>query len=176
MITGAAGSIGSELVRQVAAFHADSIVLYDQAETPMHNMHLEMAALYPSMKIHLFVGDIQNKERVRQAYEQFHPDFVFHAAAYKHVPMMEINPTEAILTNVRGTRNVADLALEYGVEKFVMISTDKAVNPTMSWVALSELPKYMCSHFSFSLVVTALYRVRLLLPHVLVMCLVLMGR
>lgn len=130
MITGAAGSIGSELVRQVAAFHADSIVLYDQAETPMHNMHLEMAALYPSMKIHLFVGDIQNKERVRQAYEQFHPDFVFHAAAYKHVPMMEINPTEAILTNVRGTRNVADLALEYGVEKFVMISTDKAVNPT----------------------------------------------
>lgn len=130
MITGAAGSIGSELVRQVAAFRAESIVLYDQAETPMHSMQLEMGALYPSIKVHLFVGDIQNKERVRQAYEQFRPDFVFHAAAYKHVPMMENNPTEAILTNVRGTRNVADLALEYGVEKFVMISTDKAVNPT----------------------------------------------
>lgn len=130
MITGAAGSIGSELVRQVAAFRAGSIVLYDQAETPMHNMQLEMQSMYPSITIHLFVGDIQNKERVRQAYEQYHPDFVFHAAAYKHVPMMEANPTEAILTNVRGTCNVADLALEYGVEKFVMISTDKAVNPT----------------------------------------------
>ena len=130
MITGAAGSIGSELVRQVAAFHADSIVLYDQAETPMHNMHLEMTALYPSMKIHLFVGDIQNKERVRQAYEQFHPDFVFHAAAYKHVPMMEDNVSESIQVNVYGTRTVADLAVKYGAEKFVMISTDKAVNPT----------------------------------------------
>ncbi len=130
MVTGAAGSIGSEIVRQSALFKAKTIVLLDQAETPMHNMQLELRNTYPEADVHLFIGDIQNKERMRQAFEKYHPDFVFHAAAYKHVPMMEMNPTEAILTNVGGTRNMADLALEYDVQKFVMISTDKAVNPT----------------------------------------------
>lgn len=130
LVTGAAGSIGSEIVRQAAMFNAQSIILLDQAETPMHNMQLEHEKTYPHIDIHLFIADVQNKERMRQAFELYHPNFVFHAAAYKHVPMMENNPTEAILTNVEGTRNVADLALEYNVEKFVMISTDKAVNPT----------------------------------------------
>lgn len=130
LVTGAAGSIGGEIVRQAAMFRVASIVLLDQAETPMHNMQLELEKNYPQVDIHLFIADIQNKDRVRQAFEMYHPDYVFHAAAYKHVPMMENNPTEAILTNVGGTRNVADLAFEYDVEKFVMISTDKAVNPT----------------------------------------------
>lgn len=130
MVTGAAGSIGSEIVRQAAMFNAGSIILLDQAETPMHNMQLELEKTYPNIEIHLFIADVQNKDRLRQAFEQYRPEFVFHAAAYKHVPMMENNPTEAILTNVGGTRNVADLAYEYDVEKFVMISTDKAVNPT----------------------------------------------
>lgn len=130
MVTGAAGSIGSEIVRQAASFKASSIILLDQAETPMHNMQLELQNNFPNTEIHLFIADIQNKDRLRQAFEKYHPHYVFHAAAYKHVPMMENNPTEAILTNVGGTRNIADLAMEYQVEKFVMISTDKAVNPT----------------------------------------------
>lgn len=130
LITGAAGSIGSEIVRQVASFGASEIVLFDQAETPMHNMQLEMEEKFPHIIIHLFIGDVQNKTRLEQAFATFIPKFVFHAAAYKHVPMMENNPTEAILTNVMGTRNVADLAVKYKVYKFVMISTDKAVNPT----------------------------------------------
>ena len=130
MVTGAAGSIGSEIVRQVAMFKASSIILLDQAETPMHNLQLELEKNFPDIDIHPYIADIQNKDRLRQAFEKYHPHYVFHAAAYKHVPMMENNPTEAILTNVGGTRNVADLSMEYNVEKFVMISTDKAVNPT----------------------------------------------
>lgn len=130
MITGAAGSIGSEIVRQVAAMGASDIVLFDQAETPMHDMQLEMEARYPQTKIHLYIGDVANYERVEHAFRKYHPRFVYHAAAYKHVPMMEHNPAEAVLTNVFGTKNVADLSVKYGVEKFVMISTDKAVNPT----------------------------------------------
>lgn len=130
MVTGAAGSIGSEIVRQVLQFNAREVVLLDQAETPMHNLQLELERNFPQTCIHLFIADIQNKERLRQAFELYKPNYVFHAAAYKHVPMMETNPTEAILTNVGGTRHLADLAMEYQVEKFVMISTDKAVNPT----------------------------------------------
>ncbi len=130
MITGAAGSIGSEIVRQVAAFGAKEIILIDQAETPMHNMQLEMGEKFPEIKIALYVADVQNRRRMEKAFQAYNPRFVFHAAAYKHVPMMEMNPTEAILTNVMGTRNVADLSLKYKVYKFVMISTDKAVNPT----------------------------------------------
>ena len=129
MITGAAGSIGSELVRQLAALDAD-VVLLDQAETPMHDMQLELEAKYPDLKIHLFIGDVSNRERMEHAFQKYHPRYVFHAAAYKHVPMMERNPPEAVLTNVFGTKNMADLSVKYGVEKFVMISTDKAVNPT----------------------------------------------
>ncbi len=130
LITGAAGSIGSEIVRQVAAFGAARIVLLDQAETPMHDMQLEMEEKFPDIKIVLYVADVQNRSRLERLFVKYRPAYVFHAAAYKHVPMMERNPSEAILTNVMGTKNLADLALAYGVRKFVMISTDKAVNPT----------------------------------------------
>lgn len=130
LITGAAGSIGSEIVRQVAFFGAKDIVLVDQAETPMHELQLELEKTYPNINIHLFIGDIINKDRMEMAFNKYKPRYVFHAAAYKHVPMMENNPSEAIMTNVFGTKNLADLAIKYNVEKFVMISTDKAVNPT----------------------------------------------
>lgn len=129
MITGACGSIGSEIVRQVATYKAKKIILVDQAETPMHNMALEMKEKFPEADIVLFMGDVQNRDRMERAFAEYRPRFVFHAAAYKHVPMMEINPSEAVLTNVMGTKNIADLALKYDVYKFVMISTDKAVNP-----------------------------------------------
>lgn len=130
LITGAAGSIGSEIVRQVAEFRAGRIILLDQAETPMHDMQLEMEEKFPDIQIELFVADVQNRERLEHMFRRFRPAYVFHAAAYKHVPMMERNPSEAILTNVMGTKNLADLSLSHGVRKFVMISTDKAVNPT----------------------------------------------
>ena len=144
LITGACGSIGSEIVRQVASYHASKIILFDQAETPMHDILLEMKKDYPDADIELFMGDVRNRERVEEAFEKFHPSYVFHAAAYKHVPMMEINPTEAILANVMGTRNVADLALKYGVYKFVMISTDKAVNPTNVMGCTKRLAEIYC--------------------------------
>ena len=144
LITGACGSIGSEIVRQVASYHASKIILFDQAETPMHDISLEMKKDYPEADIELFMGDVRNRERVEEAFEKFHPSYVFHAAAYKHVPMMEINPTEAILANVMGTRNVADLALKYGVYKFVMISTDKAVNPTNVMGCTKRLAEIYC--------------------------------
>lgn len=130
MVTGAAGSIGSEIVRQVAKVGARDIVLLDQAETPMHELQLEMQQDFPHIRIHLFIGDITNPVRMERAFKKYHPRYVFHAAAYKHVPMMERNPTEAVHTNVYGTKNIADLSVKYGVEKFVMVSTDKAVNPT----------------------------------------------
>ncbi len=130
LITGAAGSIGSEIVRQVALGGASKIILLDQAETPMHDMQLEMEAEHEGVDIELFVADVQNRRRLEQVFKRFRPRYVYHAAAYKHVPMMERNPSEAVLTNVMGTKNLADLALQYGAEKFVMVSTDKAVNPT----------------------------------------------
>lgn len=130
MITGAAGSIGSEIVNQVSAMKVSEVVLLDQAETPMHELQLAMEQNHPDVKIHMFIADVSNKARLEQAFKRYRPRYIFHAAAYKHVPMMERNPSEAVLTNVLGTKNLADLAVEYGVEKFVMISTDKAVNPT----------------------------------------------
>lgn len=130
MITGAAGSIGSEIVNQVAALGASEIVLVDQAETPMHDLQLQMEAAFPKATIHLFIGDVANSVRMELAFRAFRPRYIFHAAAYKHVPMMERNPCEAVLTNVFGTKNIADLSVKYNVEKFVMVSTDKAVNPT----------------------------------------------
>lgn len=130
MITGACGSIGSEIVRQVASYKAKKIIFVDQAETPMHDMALEMKEKFPEADIVLFMGDVQNRDRMERAFAEYRPRFVFHAAAYKHVPMMEINPSEAVLTNVMGSKNIADLSLKYDVYKFVMISTDKAVNPT----------------------------------------------
>lgn len=130
MITGACGSIGSEIVRQVATYKVKKIILVDQAETPMHDMALEMKEKFPEADIVLFMGDVQNRDRMERAFAEYRPRFVFHSAAYKHVPMMELNPSEAVLTNVMGSKNIADLALKYDVYKFVMISTDKAVNPT----------------------------------------------
>lgn len=130
MITGAAGSIGSELVRQVALFKAKTIVLVDQAETPMHELQLEMEEHFPGTKIDIYIADITNRNRMERIFKTHTPRYVFHAAAYKHVPMMENNPSEAVFTNVIGTKNIADLSVKYNVEKFVMISTDKAVNPT----------------------------------------------
>lgn len=149
LITGACGSIGSEIVRQVANYGASKIVLFDQAETPMHDIALEMKKDYPSANIELFMGDVRNRERVEGAFDKFRPRYVFHAAAYKHVPMMEINPTEAILANVMGTRNVADLALKYDVYKFVMISTDKAVNPTNVMGCTKRLAEIYCQSLFF---------------------------
>lgn len=130
MITGAAGSIGSEIVRQVAAMGASDIILVDQAETPMHDMQLEMQQKFPDTPIHLCIADVSNRQRMEKLFKDLTPRIVYHAAAYKHVPMMEHNPSEAIQTNVLGTKLVADLSLKYRVEKFVMVSTDKAVNPT----------------------------------------------
>ena len=149
LITGACGSIGSEIVRQVANYAASKIILFDQAETPMHDISLEMKKSHPDADIELFMGDVRNRERVEEAFDKFRPRFVFHAAAYKHVPMMEINPTEAILANVMGTRNVADMALKYDVYKFVMISTDKAVNPTNVMGCTKRLAEIYCQSLFF---------------------------
>ena len=130
LITGAAGSIGSEIVRQVARFGPGRLVLVDQAETPLHDVRLWMARLWPALECHTIVGDIRVRERMESIFAAFRPDYVFHAAAYKHVPMMEDNPGESVRNNIEGTRVVADLSVRYGTRKFVMVSTDKAVNPT----------------------------------------------
>jgi len=130
LITGAAGSIGSEIVRQVIMFNPTLIILLDQAESPMHSLKLELEEQYPEQNFSAFLGDVRNKERMEYLIEMFRPDYIYHAAAYKHVPLMEDNPVESIQVNVRGTKNLADLAVKYNVKYFVMISTDKAVNPT----------------------------------------------
>ena len=130
LITGAAGSIGSEMSRQVAKFNPSELVLVDQAETPMHDVRLYMARNHKDLKVWTIVGNITNKEHMEQIFCKHRPEFVFHAAAYKHVPMMEDNPAMAVQNNIYGTRVIADLAVKYGTKKFVMISTDKAVNPT----------------------------------------------
>lgn len=130
LITGAAGSIGSEMARQVATFKPAELVLVDQAETPMHDVRLFMARNHSDLKVWTIVGSITNKSHMEEIFSAHKPEFVFHAAAYKHVPMMEDNPAMAVQNNVYGTRVIADLAVKYGTKKFVMISTDKAVNPT----------------------------------------------
>lgn len=130
MVTGAAGSIGSEIVRQLTNFSPKQIVLFDNGETPMHNLRLELEDKFKGLNFVPIIGDVRQIERLDYAFRKFRPQVVFHAAAYKHVPLMEENPCEAVLVNVRGSRNVADKCLEYDVEKMVMISTDKAVNPT----------------------------------------------
>lgn len=130
LVTGAAGSIGSELARQLIALEPKELVLLDQAETPLYDLEQEFSLL-PNYKACQFaIADVRQKDRLRRAFEKFKPEYVFHAAAYKHVPLMEENPSEAILTNVLGTRNLADLSSEFNVKRFVFISTDKAVNPT----------------------------------------------
>ena len=130
LITGAAGSIGSEIVRQVAQFAPERMVLIDQAETPLHDVRLMMARQWSNIESYTVVSDICVRERMEALFEEHRPDYVFHAAAYKHVPMMEDNPEESVRNNVDGTRVIADLAVKYGTRKFVMVSTDKAVNPT----------------------------------------------
>ena len=130
LVTGAAGSIGSELCRQLAGFGVQKLLLFDNAETPMHNLRLELEERFPNQAFVPIIGDVRLVQRLDFAFRTHHPDVVFHAAAYKHVPLMEENPCEAVLVNVIGSRNVADKCIEYGVEKMVMISTDKAVNPT----------------------------------------------
>ena len=130
LITGAAGSIGSEMARQVATFAPAELVLVDQAETPMHDVRLYMARNHSDLKVWTIVGSITNQSQMEEIFSAHKPEFVFHAAAYKHVPMMEDNPAMAVQNNVFGTRVIADLAVKYGTKKFVMISTDKAVNPT----------------------------------------------
>lgn len=130
LVTGAAGSIGSEICRQLAHFPICKLICFDSAETPMHNLRLELEDKFPNLSFVPVIGDVRNGDRLDYVFRNWHPHIVFHAAAYKHVPLMEENPCEAVRVNVYGTRLVADAAVKYGVEKFVMISTDKAVNPT----------------------------------------------
>jgi FlaA1/EpsC-like NDP-sugar epimerase len=130
LVTGAAGSIGSGLVHQIARFGPSKLILLDQAESPLYDLQNELRTEFPELPFEVVIGDIRSYERMKRLFEAFRPQYVFHAAAYKHVPLMEDNPSEAVLTNVKGTANLVDLAIETDVEKFVMISTDKAVNPT----------------------------------------------
>lgn len=130
LVTGAAGSIGSEMVRQIAKFYPKKIILFDQAESPLYDIELELKESFHFYDFETVIGSITNEYRVKKLFDAYRPSVVFHAAAYKHVPMMENNPTEAIFNNINGTKLIADTAVAYGVEKFVMISTDKAVNPT----------------------------------------------
>ena len=131
LVTGAAGGVsGSEICRQLAHFPIKKLICLDAAETPMHDLRLELEEKYKELDFVPIIGDVRNPDRVDYVFRNWHPQVVFHAAAYKHVPLMEENPCEAVRTNVFGTRVIADAAVSYGVEKFVMISTDKAVNPT----------------------------------------------
>lgn len=130
MITGSAGSIGSEIIRQISIYKPGKLILIDQAETPQHDIRLMMGFDYPNIKVETIVANITNLDRMETIFKQYKPEYVFHAAAYKHVPMMENNPSESIQNNVWGTKVIADLSVKYGVRKFVMVSTDKAVNPT----------------------------------------------
>ena len=130
LITGAAGSIGSEIVRQVLSFHPEKLIMVDQAETPLHDLTLETNGLDTDTKIYSVIADVRSKKAMESVFATYQPQVVYHAAAYKHVPLMEENPAQAIITNVKGTKNLADLSCKYGVYKFVMVSTDKAVNPS----------------------------------------------
>jgi FlaA1/EpsC-like NDP-sugar epimerase len=130
LVSGAAGSIGSGLVQQIAPFNPRNIILLDQAESPLFDLQFELNQHFSNLRFEVVVGDICNQERMHKLFQTYKPNIVFHAAAYKHVPMMELNPAEAVHTNVQGTKILADLSIEFGIKKFIMISTDKAVNPT----------------------------------------------
>lgn len=130
MITGAAGSIGSEIVKQVATYNPSGIILLEMAESPLHDLMMELKSLFPTIKFIHVIADVRNMTMLEPIFKEYNPDVVFHAAAYKHVPLMEDFPPQAILTNVLGTKNIADLSVKYGVQRFIMVSTDKAVNPT----------------------------------------------
>lgn len=130
MVTGAAGSIGSEIARQIASYGVHRLILFEMAESPLHEIRLELEHDYPDLDLVPMIGDVRNREKVEIVFDRYRPDIVLHAAAYKHVPLMEEHPCESIMANLSGTRNVADMAVRYGAERMVMISTDKAVNPT----------------------------------------------
>ncbi len=130
MISGAAGSIGSGIVRQLANYNPSKVILLDQAESPTYDFQNILRAEFPRLQFEIVIGDIRNRERISRIFDIYQPSYVFHAAAYKHVPLMEDNPSESVLTNIKGTKNLVDIALDKNVQKFVMISTDKAVNPT----------------------------------------------
>jgi FlaA1/EpsC-like NDP-sugar epimerase len=152
MITGGAGSIGSEIVRQLMSFHPYKIIILDQAESPLHSLHLEIAGLSTEIKIRTVLADIKDYTALEMVFDKFKPDFVYHAAAYKHVPLMEENPSQAIFTNVLGTKNLADLSKKYMVEKFVMISTDKAVNPSSVMGASKRIAEKYVQSLNYYLV------------------------
>ena len=149
LVTGAAGSIGSELVRQLINYNPELLILCDQAETPLHELQLELEENYPNAPTKVFMANIQNSKRIKTLFSVYQPEVVFHAAAYKHVSMMEDHPCEAILTNVLGTKNLADMSLEFKVEKFIMISTDKAVNPTNIMGASKRLAEMYIQSLNF---------------------------
>ena len=151
LVTGAAGSIGSELCRQLCHFGLKQLVLFDSAETPMHNIRLELEEKFPDVEFTPVMGDIRMIHRVESIYQRFRPHIVFHAAAYKHVPLMEENPCEAVHTNVYGTRNVVDMAVKYDVDKFIMVSTDKAVNPTNVMGASKRLAEMYVQSLSIAI-------------------------
>lgn len=151
LVTGAAGSIGSELCRQLCTFGLKKLILFDSAETPMHNIRLELEEKFPNVEFIPIVGDVRMEARIESVFPRFHPQIVFHAAAYKHVPLMEENPCESVHTNVQGTRNVADMSVKYDVEKFIMISTDKAVNPTNVMGASKRLAEIYVQSLSIAI-------------------------
>lgn len=148
MVTGAAGSIGSELAYLLAATSPLELILVDQAESPLHDVRINMERLHPGLKCHTIVTSICHSSRMEHIFNRFKPEYVFHAAAYKHVPMMEDNPIEAVLNNIDGTRKIADLAVKFGVKKFVMISTDKAVNPTNVMGCSKRICEIYCQSLS----------------------------
>ena len=152
LVTGAAGSIGSEICRQLAHFPICKLICFDSAETPMHNLRLELEDKFPHLNFVPVIGDVRNGDRLDYVFRNWHPHIVFHAAAYKHVPLMEENPCEAVRVNVYGTRLVADAAVKYGVEKFVMISTDKAVNPTNIMVCSKRLAEIYVQSLSLAII------------------------
>jgi FlaA1/EpsC-like NDP-sugar epimerase len=152
MITGGAGSIGSEIVRQIMDFNPYKIIILDQAESPLHSLHLEISEEDTDVKIRTVLADIRDYTALEMVFEKFKPDFVYHAAAYKHVPLMEENPSQAIFTNVLGTKNLADLSKKYLVEKFVMVSTDKAVNPSSVMGASKRIAEKYVQSLNYHLV------------------------
>ena len=152
MITGGAGSIGSEIVRQVLNFNPYKIVILDQAESPLHSLHLEVSEIAKDIRIRTVLADVKDYNELESIFEKYKPDFVYHAAAYKHVPLMEENPSQAIYTNVIGTKNLADLSSKYLVEKFVLISTDKAVNPSSVMGASKRIAEKYVQSLNFHLI------------------------
>lgn len=151
MVTGGAGSIGSEICRQMASLGVKRLVIFDMAETPLHEIRLELEKLYPSLDFVPFIGDVRSVKRLQVAFDRYRPEIVFHAAAYKHVPLMEENPCEAVLSNVLGSKNVADLCVSNGVDKLVMISTDKAVNPTNVMGCSKRLAEIYCQSYGMAI-------------------------